>query len=112
LRLDLHNHILSCTDSFYPFNKVYPQHNRALYFRLFKSHRVDGVAITNYHNIDTALELYKQYPKQVIVGSEYRVLADEGNSVLISVLNITQDMHNFFNERTISWIRTFYYYSA
>lgn len=95
MRLDLHNHILSCTDSFYPFNKVYPQHNRALYFRLFKSHRVDGVAITNYHNIDTALELYKQYPKQVIVGSEYRVLADEGNSVLISVLNITQDMHNF-----------------
>ncbi|HON44201.1 MAG TPA: hypothetical protein P5543_08385 [Planctomycetota bacterium] len=109
MRLDLHNHTLlaSNTPSFSSLKKLYQKRSQAFYFRTLKSHHVDGIAITNHHEIDTALELFHHYPKQVIVGSEYRVLAGEGTSALITVLSLNKKMHDQLMQERLRGIKHF-----
>lgn len=61
---------------------------------ILHQHHLDGVAITNHQEIKAAQELAGQYPEQVLVGAEYRVVGHESTYITIAVLNVDQPLHS------------------
>lgn len=95
MRLDLHNHTLPAGESRLAgkWKKLAPHNCREIYLQMIKYHHLDGLAITNSHNIDMALAMASEYPQRIVAGAEYQVIAWEATTVQVVVLGLDPDMH-------------------
>jgi predicted metal-dependent phosphoesterase TrpH len=95
MRLDLHNHILPAGESRLAakWKKLAPHNCREIYLQMMKYHHLDGLAITNSHDIEMAIRMAEEYPQKIVVGAEYQVIADAGTTVQIVVLNLDHATH-------------------
>ena len=94
MRIDLHNHITTSEGKTLPqLKKLEKQSGREIYIQAIKYHKLDALAVTDYHNIDFALGLSREYPQHILVGAEYRVMATEGITVQVVVLGLTPSLH-------------------
>lgn len=89
MRVDLHNHT-----PLYMRNPRQGQKNlENLCLQILKSRSIDAFAITNYHEIETALALAKKLPGKIIVGCEYQVFEQEACTVHVIALDLTPQLH-------------------
>ena len=107
MRLDLHNHTIIPKTKFHKFDTVLKQYTREIYFYIVKTNQIDGIAITNLHDIEIALSLWKKFSEYIIIGAEYKILCEEGNSVYITVLNIDEDIHKLLMKAKFRGVQYF-----
>jgi len=92
MRFDLHNH----TSSIKKFLEIQQNSSKATqeaYLYDLQYHQLDGLAITNHHDIAAALHWAKEYPQKILIGCEYRVDGEEGTFISVVVLNLTEKIH-------------------
>lgn len=109
MRLDLHNHtmILAKHEKGKALQAVERYRDREIFWDIIKAHPLDGIAITNFHNVDVALSLAKEYPKHVVVGAEYRVSEEEGVGVHVVVLGLDTQLHALLMQARLRGIAYF-----
>lgn len=93
MRLDLHNHTTPAGGSVFARRSTVPQKAREFYLKELHSHCLDGVAITNSHDIEVAMALAKESPGHILVGAEYQVVLGEGASAQVVVVGVDHSLH-------------------
>lgn len=95
MRLDLHNHTIPANPvrTLSKFDNLSWRVCREGYLEIIRSHQLDGLAITNCHNVEVALRFAAEYPWHIIVGAEYQVLIGQGTTAQIVVLEIDDKLH-------------------
>ena len=92
MRLDLHNHTIPVFPKAWMLSHSNQPNFKDIY-QIIKYHQLDGLAITNTHNLNMAIELAHEYPEYIIVGAEYQVIVGENTSFQVVVLDVDQDLH-------------------
>lgn len=95
MRLDLHNHTVPAVRNSLFARLTGNSHEKLgeFYPQIVQYHRLDGIAVTNCHDVSTALALREKYPEHTIAGSEYRVMIGENCSAQLAVLDVEETLH-------------------
>ncbi len=106
MRLDLYNHTISLGNKIAWRNSAKHIHLEK-YLYAIQYHKLDGIAITNRHNITEAVVLAREYPTSVIVGCEYQVAWKENTTVSIVVLNLDTNFHEILLQERLKGLPHF-----
>lgn len=108
MRVDLHNHTIPAAQNsvFARLRKAVPNTSE-FYLQTIQQHRLDGLAVTNFHDVEVALALSREYPQYIIVGAEYQIILGESATAQMVVLGLDRNLHEEFMAARLQGIGRF-----